>query len=190
MSLGQTVADMWLLFVQNLVRSSIAVLKIRNFHCYVSLAWNAYLRLSLGCCWGKNGENETFLQFDASRNAITWNWCLINQIASKRAKIMGSQKNYKKTISHARVVFHPFAKFYDNRFTGFGVLIPNFVILHRSSWSPLQQCMHYRAAASQLVTWPTRHMWRVDLLILHSAWRVDHTCVTSWLLVGRVVGSS
>jgi len=36
-------------------------------------------------------------------------------------------------------------------------------------------------AASQLITWPTRHMWRVDLLILHSAWRVDHTGVTSWL---------
>jgi len=45
-------------------------------------------------------------------------------------------------------------------------------------------------AASQLVTWPTRHMWWVDLLILHSTWRVDHTGVTSWLLVGRVVGSS
>jgi len=34
---------------------------------------------------------------------------------------------------------------------------------------------------------PTRHKrlpvnsWRVDLLILHSAWRVDHTVVTSWL---------
>ena len=28
---------------------------------------------------------------------------------------------------------------------------------------------------------PTRHMWRVDLFILHSAWRVDHTVVTSWL---------
>jgi len=31
----------------------------------------------------------------------------------------------------------------------------------------------------QLVTW-----W-VDLLILHSAWQVDHTGVTSWLLVWR-----
>jgi len=29
----------------------------------------------------------------------------------------------------------------------------------------------------------TAHMWRVDFLILHSAWRVDHTGVTSWLAV-------
>ena len=45
-------------------------------------------------------------------------------------------------------------------------------------------------ATGQLGTRPTRHMWRLDLLILHSVWRVDHTGVTSWLLVGRVVGTS
>jgi len=48
----------------------------------------------------------------------------------------------------------------------------------------------YETGVCQLVIWPTRPMWRVDLLILHSAWRVDHTGVTIWLLVGRVVGFS
>ena len=48
----------------------------------------------------------------------------------------------------------------------------------------------FKTATGQLGTRPTRHMWRVDLLILHSVWRVDHTGVTSWLLVGRVLGYS
>jgi len=48
----------------------------------------------------------------------------------------------------------------------------------------------FLSATGQLGTRPTRHLWRVDLLILHTVWRVDHTDVTSWLLVGRVVGYS
>ena len=44
----------------------------------------------------------------------------------------------------AEVITH--AKFCDNRFRGFEVLIPPILaILYRNSWSPLQQCKHYRA---------------------------------------------
>jgi len=88
----------------------------------------------------------------------------------------------KKIKNHARVIFHPFAgtpplgrsvwiltcwviadvithaKFCDNRFRGFGVLIPpNFAIVHRNSWSSLQQCKHYRAALWQA----NNNNWRI-----------------------------
>jgi len=53
--------------------------------------------------------------------------------------------NFGMLDDTADVIIH--SKFYVNWFRGFGVLTPdtsNFAILHWLSWSPLQQCKHYR----------------------------------------------
>ena len=89
-----------------------------------------------------------------------------------RAKIVLTKKE-KKNKNHARVIFHPFAgtpplgrsvwilacwtagsyrrRNYPCQILWQSVQVfrssdtPNFALLHRNSWSPLQQCKYYRA---------------------------------------------
>jgi len=68
--------------VQNLVGISIAVAKICEFQYYASLASKMSIHAPfLGVFAVKIGVIGNFLQFYHSRNAITWDWHLMNQTA-------------------------------------------------------------------------------------------------------------
>ena len=72
----------WFLLLKKMVGIGVVVLKIREFQYYACLAWKCLFTPLLGeFLEVKIGVTVNVLHFCPSRNAITWDWRLMNQIA-------------------------------------------------------------------------------------------------------------